>query len=141
MVFSGLTLALLIVRDGRGCTVQRDSFLDELDNEAGLEDVSPDDLFAVLVIVLGVFMVWSLIAIILAILVMRRSNVARILLIISAIMTALLSLLAILTAVSAATLVAGISVVVMLLSGGARDWFARKNTPPQLPIGTTQPWG
>lgn len=140
MVFAGLTLALLILAVF-GLLVERDSFLEELDNEPGLEDVSADDLFAVMMIVLGVFLVWSLVAIILAILVMRRSNAARILLIISAAMTAVFSLLVILSAVSAATLIAGISVVVMLITGSARDWFARKNAPPQMPMGTTQPWG
>jgi len=139
-VFAGLT-AVLFGFAMVGLMVERDSFLEELDNEPGLEDVSPDDLFAVLMIVLGVFLVWSLVALVLAILVLRRSNAARILLIISAAMSALFSLLAILSAVSAATLVAGISVVVMLLSGSARDWFARKNAPPHLPMGTTQPWG
>ena len=140
IVFSGLTLALLVF-SMIGLAVERDSFLEELDNEPGLEGVSPDDLFALMVILLGVFLVWSLVAIILAILVLRRSNAARILLIISAVMTALFSLLAILTAVSAVTLIAGISVVVMLLTSSARDWFARKHGPPQLPMGTTQPWG
>jgi hypothetical protein len=140
LVFSGLTLALFVFAM-LGLVVERDAFLEELDNEPGLEDVSANDLFAVLMIVLGVFLLWSLIAIVLAILVMRRSNAARILLIISAAMTALFSLLAIMSAVSAATLVAGISVVVMLLTGSARDWFARKNAPPQMPLGTTQPWG
>jgi hypothetical protein len=140
LVFSGLTAALFVFAMV-GLVVQRDAFLEELDNEPGLEDVSPDDLFAVMMIVLGVFLVWSLVAIVLAILVLRRSNAARILLIISAAMTALFSLLAIMSAVSAATLIAGISVVVMLLTGSARDWFARKNAPPPMPMGTTQPWG
>ena len=35
----------------------------------------------------------------------------------------------------------GVAVMVMLLAGGSRDWFARKNAPPQMPMGTTQPWG
>ena len=43
--------------------VERDTFLEELYNEPGLEDVNPDDLFAVMMIVLGVFLVWSLVAI------------------------------------------------------------------------------
>ncbi len=140
LIFSGLTFALFVFAMV-GLIVQRDSFLEELDNESGLEDVNPDDLFAVLVVVLGVFLVWSFLAIILAILTMRRSNIARILLIISASMTAVFSLLAILSAVSAATLIAGIAVVVMLIGGNTRDWFARKNAPPQMPMGTTQPWG
>lgn len=124
MVFAGLTAALFAFAMA-GLVVERDAFLEELDNEPGLEDVNPDDLFAVLMIVLAVFLVWSLVAIVLAILVMRRSNLARVLLIISAAMSALFSLLAILSAVSAASLIAGISVLVMLLSGSARDWFTR----------------
>ena len=53
MVFAGLTLALLVFAMV-GLLVERDSFLEELDNEPGLEDVSADDLFAVMMIVLGV---------------------------------------------------------------------------------------
>ena len=140
LVCAGLTVALFLIAMVV-LAVERDAFLDEFGNEPGLEDVSPDDLFAVMMIVLGVFLVWSLVAIVLAVLVMRRSNVARILLIISAVMTALFSLLAIGSLVSAATVIAGIAVVVLLLTGGAGDWFARKNAAPPMPMGTTQPWG
>ena len=140
MVFSGLALAALLFAM-IGLSVERDSVLDEFESEPGFEDVSADDLFAVLMIVLGVFLVWSLAAIVLSILVLRRSNVARILVIISAVMTALFSLLAIASVISAVTLAAAVAVVVLLLTGGARDWFARRSTPPQMPMGTTQPWG
>jgi LPXTG-motif cell wall-anchored protein len=142
LIFSGLTLALDVLAM-IGLMVQRDSFLEELDNEPGLEDVDPDQLFAVMMVTLAVFAIWALVAMILAVLALRRSNFARILLVISAVVTSLFSLLAIMSAISAATLIAGISVVVMLLSGSARDWYARKNAPPQaqMPMGTTQPWG
>jgi hypothetical protein len=56
-------------------------------------------------------------------------------------MTALISLLTILSVVSAVTLAAGITVVVLLLTSRAREWFAGKNAPPVMPMGTTQPWG
>src|SRR5687767_5996877 len=59
LVFSGLTVALFVFAM-LGLIVERDAFLEELDNEPGLEDVSANDLFAVMMIVLGVFLLWSL---------------------------------------------------------------------------------
>src|ERR671920_760725 len=71
---------------------------------------------------LGLVM-WAIIAIVLAVLVMRRSNVARILLVISSAVVALFSLLGVTSGVSAITLVAAIAVIVLLFVGGAGDWF------------------
>ena len=54
---------------------------------------------------------------------LRRSNVARILLVISSAVVALFSLLSITSGVSAVWLVAAIAVIVLLFVGGAGDWF------------------
>ena len=69
------------------------------------------------------------IAIVLGVLVLRRSNVARILLVISSAVVALLSLLAIASGVSAVTLIAAVATIVLLFVGGAGDWFKRAATP------------
>ena len=67
-----------------------------------------------------------MIACVLAVFAMRRSNVSRILLVISASVAGLLSLLAIGSVVSAVWLLACIAVVVLLFTGGAGDWYARR---------------
>jgi hypothetical protein len=83
---------------------------------------------------MGTFAVWSLIATILGVLVLRRSNGARIALVVSSAMTILLSLLAIGSGVSAITLIGGIAVIILLFTGGASEWFKRKNAAaPGIP--------
>jgi len=61
------------------------------------------------------------------VLVLRRSNAARITLVVSSAMTAIFSLLSITSLVSAITLLAGIAVIVLLFVGGANDWFKGRN--------------
>ena len=58
---------------------------------------------------------------------LRRSNAARITLVVSSAVTALVSLIGIGSGVSALTLIAAIAVIVLLFTGGAGDWFKRKN--------------
>ena len=72
------------------------------------------------------FTAWCVIACVLAVFAMRRSNVSRILLVISATVAGLLSLLAIGSVVSAVWLLACLAVVIMLFIGGAGDWYARR---------------
>ena len=86
-----------------------------------------------LVLAIGVvFAVWSAAAILLGVLVLRRSSVARVLLVISASLSLVLSLLGILSLVSVVTFIAAVAVIVLLFVGGANDWFARR-----APV---QPW-
>lgn len=77
--------------------------------------------------------VWSLIACALALLVLRRSNAARIMLVVSSAVTALITLvLALLVIVPGLNLVASIVVIVLLFVGGANEWFkgkGRKTVP------------
>ncbi|WP_206063176.1 hypothetical protein [Nocardioides sp. HDW12B] len=75
---------------------------------------------------LAIFLVWSVAAFVLTILTFRRSQVARILLVISSAMTALLSLLGILSIFSAFPLLLSGATVILLFTGGANDWFARR---------------
>ena len=61
-----------------------------------------------------------------AVLVLRRSNAARITLVVSSAVTALISLFGIGSGVSAITLLAAVAVIVLLFVGGANDWFKGK---------------
>ena len=124
LVFGGFLIALL---------VSRDSVIDEFETQPGFEDVSADDIFAVFAVILAVFAVWCLIATLLGVLVMRRSNAARILLVISCSVTIVLSLLGIGSVVSAVPLIAAIVVIVLLFTGGAGQWFRRESAQPGIP--------
>ncbi|MEJ7834157.1 MAG: hypothetical protein WKF79_14665, partial [Nocardioides sp.] len=136
LLFAIVTIALLVARD---------DVIDEIDNEMadtqGLEDFSADDLASFITIIMLVFVVWCLAAIVLAVLAMRRQGWARITVIISAAMAALISLLGITSLISGITLIAAIAVIVLYFTGGANDWYAKRGHQPQLPTGTTQPWG
>lgn len=128
IVFSGLTAALFGVI-ALIFVVARDDFVAgfdrEMESSVGTTDVNidADSLAGVIVAVFLVFAVWALIAIVLAVFVLRRSNVARILLVISSSVTALLSLIGIGSGVSVVPLVAAVAVIVLLFVGGAGDWF------------------
>jgi len=60
------------------------------------------------------------------VLVLRRSNAARITLVVSSAVTAVISLFGIGSGVSAVTLLAAVAVIVLLFVGGANDWFKGK---------------
>ena len=108
-----------------GLLVDRDRFIERLEDARDLGDVNAGDVLNGLVAVAVVGVVWCLIAMLLAILTLYRSNAARILLIISAAVTALLSLPGVLFIYPVLTLICGASVVVMLSSKSSREWFAR----------------
>jgi hypothetical protein len=123
-----------------GLAVARQDFLDEMRKSQDFQDsgVSADSAYgAVIAVVIG-FAVWCLIACVLAIFVMRRSNVARILLVISSAVTLVLSLLAITSLVSGITLLAALATIVLLFVGGANEWFRAKGQPPSQVPGMTQ---
>ena len=122
-----------------------DSVFDEINREIegqpGLEDYTADDILNFVTVALVVCAIWSLIALVLAVFAMRRQNWARILTVISAVVSALCSLISILSIVSVIPLIAAIAATILFFTGGANDWYRRKNAPPQQPVGTTQPWG
>lgn len=128
MVFSGLSFLLygvLLI----ALLVAKDAVLDEIEAQGGLEDagITASDAYGIVFGVIAVFAVWCLIATILGALVLRRSNAARITLVVSSAVTILVSLLAIGSGLSALTLIAAIAVIVLLFTGGAGDWFKSKN--------------
>lgn len=136
IVFSGLT-AVLFGFTGLALLVARDQVITELERVPEFQDAGIDADAAVGVLaafILGL-VVWALIALVLAVFVLRRSNVARILLVISSAVVALLSLLGITSGVSAITLIASVAVIVLLFVGGAGDWFARKGSHGGYPGG------
>ena len=63
-------------------------------------------------------------ALVLAIFTLRRSNVARILLVVSAVLAALVSLLGVLAIVPLVVTLVCIATVVLLFTGGANQWFS-----------------
>jgi hypothetical protein len=131
LIFSGLSL-LLYAFALIAMVVAKDEVVDEITRQPGFDDsgISADSAFGVVVVFVALFLLWSLIAAILAVLVLRRSNAARITLVVSSAVTALFSLFAIGSLVSAVPLLAAIAVIVMLFTGGANDWFRSKGRPP-----------
>lgn len=81
--------------------------------------------------------VLSVLAIIAAAFVLRRSNVARILLVVLSGITVAGSLLSISSLLSAVTLIGAIVVIVLLFVGGSNDWFRRTKI---VPYGQQPPW-
>lgn len=140
LVLSGLCAALFLILSlvmfaakGDFLDAMKDELADR-DNALTINDL--DQLYGVIVTVILAFLIWCLAACVLAVLVLRRHNVARILLVVSSSVTALVSLLAITSGVSVVTLAGSIAVIVLLFTGGANDWFARR--PIAHP--THQPW-
>lgn len=128
IVFSGLSAALLGLI-ALVFVVARDEFIAGFEDEwarsgAGADvDIDPESLAGVIVAMFVFLAIWALIAVVLGIFVLRRSNVARILLVISSSVVALFSLIGIASGISVVTLGAAVGVIVLLFVGGAGDWF------------------
>ena len=133
LVSTGIVLLVLLLAL-LALLVAREPLLEEVTDQA----VSSDDArtgFVIALVVLGVLLVWCLLAIWMAVLALRRSRVGRVGLTVSAGLTALVSLAAIGGGASVFTLAASIAVVVCLYTGGAGDWFHREHlySPPRMP--------
>ena len=129
LVMSGLLaagFALLLI----GMAVARDDIVQELRDQGSLGDYDPDDIISVLYVFLAAFIVWCVVAMVLAVLAMRRSNGARIGLVVSAALAGLLSLISITSIVTIVPLVACIAVVACLFTGGAGQWYSSRNGAP-----------
>jgi hypothetical protein len=129
LVVSGLS-ALLYGILTFAMIVAKDDVLREIDKavaeQGGAGDFDAETAFGAVVGVLVVVIVWCLIACLLAVFVLRRSNAARIMLVISAVVAGLLSLLGVKSGVLAIPLLACLATVILLFTGGAGDWFARR---------------
>jgi hypothetical protein len=142
MILSGLC-AVLFFGLTAVMAVAKEDFIDLVQDEARKQDQSfsradVESVYGVIIGVMVVMAIWCLIALVLAIFVLRRSQVARILLVVSASIAGLLSLLAITSGASIVTLAGTIAVIVMLFAGGASDWFRNKHAVSGSP--THQPW-
>jgi hypothetical protein len=121
LLYGFITLAMLIAKDD--VTREIDKAIRDSNSNSNF---SAEDAYGVVVGILLVVTVWCLISCVLAVFVLRRSNAARILLVISAVVAGLLSLLGIKSVVSAVPLLGAIAVIVLLFTGGANDWFGRR---------------
>ncbi|MDX6324590.1 MAG: hypothetical protein QOK15_944, partial [Nocardioidaceae bacterium] len=115
-----------------------DSFVREFESAAQRSNVTltANQAMAVGWTVAAVFLVWSIAAIVLAVLAFRRNNAARIALVVSSVMTALFSLFGIASGISAITLVISAATVVLLFTGGANEWYSRRSRGGSPPPGT-----
>ncbi|MGZ5399726.1 MAG: hypothetical protein ACXWDL_01145 [Nocardioides sp.] len=127
LVLSGLTLVLLALAM-TALAVARNEVVDEMRRQSeNLGEIDPNDVVSVLFVVCGAFIVWCIVAMVLAVFTMRRSNAARIGLVVSASLAAVLSLIAITSGASAVSLVGCIAVIVCLFTGGANEWYKGTN--------------
>jgi hypothetical protein len=126
LIFSGLALALFAIV-GIVMIAAKDEIVRQMEDQPGFEDVSPNDVVAVVGVVCLIFAIWCIISMVLAVFTMRRSNGARIGLVVSSALVAVLSLLGITSGISAITLIAAIAVIVLLFVGGSNDWFGRRS--------------
>lgn len=138
IVFSALT-ALVFGLGGVGLLVARDEVIAEMEKVPEFRDanVDADAAVGVLVVFLLGFVIWCLIAAVLAIFVLRRSNVARILLVISASVAAVLALLGVTSGISLVPLVACLATITLLFVGGAGAWFKQVPAAAGYPGGPT----
>lgn len=111
----------------------RSAFLEGFNDSAGLTDGDPGSLFGLVLGGMLFFVAWCVAAIVLAVLVLRRRNWARIALVVSSGFTVLVSLVAIGSAVSVLPLACAIAVIVLLFTGGAGDWLRHEHaySPPR----------
>ena len=119
---TGLLLLMVGLSAGEG------QIVDAITQQPGFEDtgLSPQDLLGGIRIFLIVLVVLSVLPMLFALMAFRRSNVGRILLTIAAGITALLSLLSIGSGLSIVTLGSSVATIVLLFTGGASAWYARR---------------
>lgn len=128
LVFAGLTLLLFVVTL-LGMLAARDEFIDVIQRDPAFAETGIDvaDAFGVVIGVVGLLALWCVVACVLAVLALRRSAGGRIALAVSAGLSAAVSLVAALGAiVPGVVTLASVAVVVLLFTGGANDWYARR---------------
>lgn len=127
LLLAGMFLVLILAQDSVIEAMQSDAtFQDAVGGDSQLAN----DAAGALTAITGGLALWSLIATVLGFLVLRRSNVARILLVISSVLSALATLPLIVAVLPAAWTLASLAVTVLLFVGGASEWFARREPPP-----------
>lgn len=124
-LLTGLLTGLGVV----GLLVARNDFLSEVRNNPDFDEANldADSLFMAVLVFLVIVVIWSLLGCLLGYWAMRRSQVARVLLVISAGVVALGALVSIASLVSAVWLLAAVATMVLMFTGGANDWYARRS--------------
>ncbi len=130
IVLAGLS-AMLYALMALVFLVASDTIVKELEKVREIQDadVDPGSIVGVLVVVMVLLAMWALISVVLAVFVLRRSNVARILLVISSVVVVIGSLLGITSGFSAIWLIGAGAVIVLLFVNGAGAWFNGTNLP------------
>jgi hypothetical protein len=131
MVLSGLVMLFVAVMLFVFVAAQAE-FVDSFRSEGDFGGTDSDAVFAGLLVVLVVGLIWCAAAFVLAIFALRRSNSARITLVVSSSMTIAVSLLAVIGGgfMAVVTVLAGIAVIVLLFTGGAGEWYSRRHDVP-----------
>jgi hypothetical protein len=118
LLYGFITLAMIVAKDD-----VLEAIDDELAKQGATGDFDAESAFGIVLVVLAIMTIWCIIACVLAVFTMRRSKVARVLLIISSVVAALLSLVAIGSGISVVWLAGCVLVVIFLFVGGASQWF------------------
>jgi hypothetical protein len=136
LIFSGLAL-LMFGFVLAAVLIARDMMAGELETTPGFEGISVDQIVAVASVTMGVLALWSLVAMVLAVFALRRSNGARIGLVVSATLVAIFCALSLLGAADPVSLLlvlivlgAAVTTIVCLFAGGASAWYSRKDGHP-----------
>jgi hypothetical protein len=148
IVFSLLT-ALVLAGGAVAMGLDRsivDTMLQDSEAELRAQGVDLDAAVTLTIVLMGMLAVWALVAVVLAVFALRRSNAARILLVISAASAALLSLLTAMAILPIGVFLACVAVIVLLFVGGANPWFAghddhARRDPRAVPGVSGQPAG
>lgn len=122
IVSSGLgVLAFLISLIGLFAV--RSDFLNELESASDTESAFGDVVVVFAFIVVGIGLFWSICGVVLGVMVLKPSSIARVGLTVSAVFAALLSLLAIGSLVSAVPLIAAVATIVLLYLPESNRFF------------------
>ncbi len=129
IVLSGLTFLVAAVF-GLSFLANRDQAVDRLEqqlrerNQAA--DITGSDLATIATVFLGIVVVWALVAIVLAVFTLRRRQWSRITLVVSSVVSAVFCLVGILAIIPVVPLAGAVATIVLLFTGGANQWFARR---------------
>lgn len=108
---------------------QRDALVDqvrrEVEQDPNLAGLNPETVFPVVVVAFAAVLAWAIGAVLLAVFVLRRSNGARIGLVVSAILSSLGSLVFFAAVFPLLWTFGAMAVVILLFTGGAGAWFSR----------------
>lgn len=129
-IFSGVTALVYLLLLGV-LLLDKEQVVGAVQDDARFQELglTTDQLVALLWVVSAIVIFWCLAAMVLAVLVLKRQNWARIVLVVSAAMSAVLAVFALVAGVP--TVLAAIATIILLFVGDANAWFAAR--PAQHP--------